>query len=425
MSRPVSYVISRYDGAGKSFDAAMHYYAPEKAWVLSKDLPPAFMDAMADGAFLTIRNDRGEDVVAFDADGSGALRDAMRRVCGAAPAEAASSAPAQPAATQKGSAPSSALKPLSTFRDCDACPEMVVIPSGAYLMGASPADYAFADKYSIESELPRHPVRIGYSFAIGRFEVSVAEFAAFVRDTGAKTGGACDIRIPDRGPYAGKFIGKVKPGGMASPGLVTIADGDFRRPGANVDERHPATCISRREAKAYLEWLGRKTGKTYRFPTESEWEYAVRAGNPAPFHYGGGLRELCQYGNFADADSPYSAGMAALCRENPSPVGAASCGSYRPNAWGLHDMTGNVFEFVADCASKNYVGAPADGAPWWPAGGESACSRFTTRGFSFDSVGGDLRSAARCEAVDWDGRNNNLGIRAAVSLDDGAWDRRH
>ena len=309
--------------------------------------------------------------------------------------------------------------PLSSFKDCPACPEMVALPAGRFLMGASPEDRKFSYGETMSSELPQHQVDIGYSFAVSRFEVSVADFAAYVAETGARTGGECEIRTPDLGPNAGQFVGTLKPGEPQMPGLVVIVDGDFRSPGAVVSAQHPATCISRREALAYLAWLGEKSGRTYRFPTEAEWEYATRAGSTTPFHYGGGFAELCKYGNFADRKSPYSARVAAQCAENPSPTALAPLGSYQPNAWGLHDMIGNAFEFTEDCATENYHGAPVDGSPWRT--GE--CDYFTTRSYFFDSVGSGLRSAARCTVVDWDSRSNGLAIRAAVSLNDAAWDR--
>jgi formylglycine-generating enzyme required for sulfatase activity len=189
-----------------------------------------------------------------------------------------------------------------------------------------------------------------------------------------------------------------------------------------VTDQHPATCISRREALGYLAWLSKKSGKAYRLPTEAEWEYAVRAGNPKPFHYGGGLKDLCKYGNFADSKSVYNARIVAKCAENPSPEGTAPAGSYQANGWGLHDMIGNAFELTEDCASENYHGAPADGSPWRAGGGQ--CDSFATRSYFFDSMGTALRSAARCTAVGMDDRSNGLAIRVAVSLDDAAWDRK-
>jgi formylglycine-generating enzyme required for sulfatase activity len=314
-----------------------------------------------------------------------------------------------------------AQAPLSTFKDCDACPEMVALPPGKFLMGASKADAKLVDPYTLASELPQHEVTIGYSFAIGKGEVTVDEFAAYVAETGAKTGGVCQLRLPEFGPNRGKFIGTAKPGPTDyPPALVTIADGDFRTPGAQVSGGHPATCISRREAQAYLDWLGKKSGKAYRFPTEAEWEYAVRAGSATPFHYGGGLKDLCKYGNFADKASPYNARMVAQCAEKPSPERTTVAGSYLPNAWGLDNMIGNAFEFTEDCASENYQGAPIDGSPWR----RGACEGFTTRSYFFDSMGTGLRSAARCQAVGLDDRSNGLALRVTVSLDDAAWDRK-
>jgi formylglycine-generating enzyme required for sulfatase activity len=314
-----------------------------------------------------------------------------------------------------------AQAPLSSFKDCDACPEMVVLPPGTFLMGASKADRKLADAYTIQSELPQHEVAIGYSFAIGKHEVTVDEFAAYVAETGAKTGGVCQLRLPEFGPNAGKFAGTAKPAADDyPPALVTIGDGDFRTPGAKVSGRHPATCVSRREALGYLDWLSKKSGKTYRLPTEAEWEYAARARSTTPFYYGGGLKELCKYGNFADSKSVYNARIVAKCAETPSPEGTAPAGSYQPNAWGLQDMIGNAFEFTEDCASENYQGAPSDGSPWRTG---SACENFATRSYFFDSIDVNLRSAARCSVVDWDSRSNGLGIRVAVSLDDAAWDR--
>ena len=306
------------------------------------------------------------------------------------------------------------------FQDCDRCPKMVVLPAGRYLMGASQEDRRIAGPY-VASEQPQHLVTINYPFAIAQYEVTVEEFGAYVDQTGAKTGGECELRLPDSGPNRDRFVGTLKPGAERIPGLATISDGDFRRPGAAVSGKHPATCISHREAEGYLSWISQKSGKSYRIPTEAEWEYAARAGSTTPFHFGSNRAALCSYGNFADKASPYSARMVAQCAENPSPQSTAPVGSYKPNAWGLYDMAGNAFEFTQDCASDNYKNAPADGSPYR----SGNCTTFMTRSYFFDSPDANMRSAARCPAMDRDARSNGAALRPVISLSDDAWDRRH
>lgn len=310
-------------------------------------------------------------------------------------------------------------QPGATFKDCPNCPEMVVLPPGKYMMGATAADRKLTEY--IQSELPRHEVTIAYSFALGKFEITVDEFAAYVAETGAEPGGECGIHAPELGRGKNKFIGTEKPGKRLAPAYIVISDGAFRRPGADVSGRHPATCISRREAAAYLAWLGKKTGKPYRFPTEAEWEYATRAGSTTVFFFGDRQADLCRYANFADRAAPYYTAAMAKCAEKPSPAGLAAVGSYKPNAWGLYDMEGNAAEFLEDCASDNYKGAPTDGSPM---GWKSGCTKFALRGYDFSAPDVLMRSAARCTSNDWDGRANSLTLRVALSLDDAAWDRK-
>jgi formylglycine-generating enzyme required for sulfatase activity len=329
---------------------------------------------------------------------------------------------AGPTAAQQ---PAAALRPLSIFKDCDHCPEMVVIPPGTFLMGASAEDRRIGDRYSVATELPQHRVTIGYSFAIGRYDVTVDQFAAFVAETGTKTGGECQLRIPDKGPHKGQFVGTPKPGKRDSPGIVNVIDADFHTPGEHVSGNYPVTCISRREALKYLQWLSKKTNRHYRFPTEAEWEYATRAGSTTPYYFSGPIRNLCKYANFGDRKSPYWAGeMGAPCAEQPSPTGLAPVGSYKPNAWGLYDTVGNTFEFIEDCRFPNYQGAPTDGSPWRERDPNVCSTGFVWRGYFFDSIYTDLRSAARCTGGGtWDERENFVSLRVAVSLDDRAWDR--
>lgn len=346
----------------------------------------------------------------------------MMRAAGAQPFRIAVTANGQ-ASARATPAPPKRLTPLTRFKDCDRCPSVIVIPPGNYLMGASAEDRKLTDKYTISAELPRHPVTIGYSFAVGEYMVTVDEFAAYVAETGAATGGDCLIRTPDFGAGRGVFIRHptMKKGEL--PVLATVPNSNFRNHMAGLTGRYPATCISRQEAKGYLEWLSRKTGRKYRFPTEAEWEYALRARSTAPFHFGGGLRELCKYGNFADSKSPYEARSLARCAENPSPPTLAPVDAYQPNEWGIYGMIGNSFEFIEDCLYQNYQGAPGDGRPWQRGPNNNQCRSFVLRGYYFDSPGSNLRSAARCTAGnDWTEREAFLGLRVAVSLDEQAWD---
>ncbi len=314
--------------------------------------------------------------------------------------------------------------PLSTFKDCDHCPEMVVIPAGSFMMGAGPGDAKVAyDQYDIPSELPRHQVKIGYEFAIGKFEVTVDEFAAFVSDTGIKTGGNCMIRETDTGPQKGRYIGTLNPTLDTGGGVdaVGISDGTFAQPGEKVTEREPATCISRNEAEAFLGWLSAKTGRHYRLPTEAEWEYATRAGTDTAFFWGNSDKLTCRYANFADSGSYYFQGMAGPCREKIRPLWSAPAGSYAANPWGIYDTSGNVQEMLEDCWHDTYDGAPADGSPWQKAD----CHVYVARGGDYELVAENMRSADRLFYGDGkDDRANFIGFRVAVTLGDGGWDKK-
>ena len=315
--------------------------------------------------------------------------------------------------------------PLQSFKDCANCPEMVAIPPGTFMMGAGPGDDHVAyDQYDIPSEKPRHQVKIGYEFGIGKYEVQVGEFAAFVSETGTKTGGNCGIRETDTGPQKAKYLGTLNPafktGAGSGEDIVGISDGTFAQPGEKVTERQPATCISRAEAEAFLSWLSAKTGRHYRLPTEAEWEYATRAGTDTAFFWGNSDKLTCRYANFADRASYYFQGMAAPCREKIRPLWSAPAGSYAANPWGIYDTVGNVQEMLEDCTHDTYDGAPTDGSPWQEAG----CHIYVARGGDYELMAESMRSAARLFYGDGaDNRANFLGFRVAVTLGDGGWDR--
>jgi formylglycine-generating enzyme required for sulfatase activity len=232
-----------------------------------------------------------------------------------------------------------ALKPGDSFSECSDCPEMVVVPSGSFMMG-SPAGEAGR----LVSEGPQRLVSIARPFAVGKFEVTRGEFAAFAREN--------DHAIDDK-CYT-----------VEGAGWLERAGRSFRNPGFAQDDRHPVVCVSWEDASAFVAWLSKKTGKTYRLLTEAEWEYAARAGSSTRYHFGNSERDACTYGNVADETAKQGIRdndwMVAGCRDGY--IHTAPVGSYRPNAFGLFDMHGNVWEWVQDCASGNYSSAPTDGS---------------------------------------------------------------
>ena len=226
------------------------------------------------------------------------------------------------------------------FRDCDTCPEMVVIPAGTFMMG-SPASEAGRDG----DEGPQHLVTLR-SFAIGVTEVTFAAWDACVR------GGGCDGYLPD----------------------------DF---GWGRGSR-PVIDVSWEDAQAYVRWLSERTGAEYRLPSESEWEYAARAGTTTPFHTGATISP--DQANY-DGGGVYGSGRRGEYRGRTTPAGM-----FLPNAFGLYDAHGNVWEWVEDCWHETYAGASGDGSAW-TRGGD--CGSRVLRGGSWVTDPRLLRSADR------------------------------
>jgi formylglycine-generating enzyme required for sulfatase activity len=286
-----------------------------------------------------------------------------------------------------------ALKPGASFRECTVCPEMVVIPAGAFAMG-SPAE----EKARDDNEGPLHRVTIARPFALGKFEVTVAQFAAFVQETGYDTGQTCDVwqdgTWDERPGYA------------------------WRNPNFPQSDAHPAACLSWDDAQAYVAWLSRKTGAAYRLPTEAEWEYAARAGTATRYHFGGDDKDYCGYGNAAD-QTAYADVPGARSGAKPWTVLAcidgyaytAPVGRFAPNAFGLHDTLGNVFEWVEDCWNDSYAGAPADGSAWT----RGDCTIRVQRGGAWGYPPGYLNTALRGRQAQGY-RYVNAGVRVARTI---------
>ncbi len=251
-------------------------------------------------------------------------------------------------------------KPGDTFKDCADCPEMVVIPSGSFRMGdLSGTGYA--------DEKPVHDARIGYSFAVGKYEVTQDEWVAVM------------------GSNPSHFKGG----------------------------RNPVETVSWDDAKSFVGKLSAKTGKTYRLLSESEWEYMARSGSSSKYPFGGSESALCDYGNVADltAKAEERGWTTSNCSDGYGKK-AAPVGSFQANGFGVHDTVGNVWEWVEDCWHGGYSGAPSNGTAW-TSGGD--CVSRVLRGGSWDNAPRTLRSANRSRNVT-STRSGYLGFRIARTL---------
>jgi len=213
---------------------------------------------------------------------------------------------------------------------------MVPIPAGEFTMGSPPSElYRGAET--------QHRVTIP-AFALGKYEVTFAQWDACVSD------GGCGGHKPD--------------------------DQGWGR------ETRPVIGVSWDDTKAYVAWLSRKTGKQYRLPSEAEWEYAARGGTTTPFSFGDKITTAQ-----ANYDSSGGATVAPEAnRQKTLPIG-----SFPANVFDLHDMHGNVWEWVEDCWHDEYTGAPADGSAWVTLN----CGGHVMRGGSWEDYAGDVRAAAR------------------------------
>jgi formylglycine-generating enzyme required for sulfatase activity len=251
-------------------------------------------------------------------------------------------------------------QPGTVFRDVEApwCPEMVVIPAGSFVMG-SPEEEEWCSPF----EGPQHEVKFAHSFALGCYPVTFEEYDHFCAEMGRE-------KPPDenwgRGP-------------------------------------RPVINVSWEDAQAYCTWLSEATGAPYRLPSEAEWEYACRAGTTTPFWTGATI--TTKQANY-DGNYTYGAGRAGKYRRSSTPVD-----TFEANFWGLHDMHGNVWEWVEDCWNDSYQGAPQDGSAWL----QRDCLERVVPGGSWIDHPWFLRSAGRYGGVP-DNRVEYLGFRVSRTL---------
>lgn len=288
--------------------------------------------------------------------------------------------------------PTEAALPLGkVFRDCPECPEMVVIPAGHFDMGSP-----LFDPERSASEGPQHRVDLA-TFALAKTELTRGHFAAFMQATGYRTRELC--RTYEQGE------------------VVMRQDRHWRNPGYAQNDSHPVVCLGKEDVQAYLQWLAQLTGKPYRLPSEAEWEYAARAATERSRFWAGGANKACQYANVGDQATqqhvPGGIKVAHAC--NDAYAYTAPVASFKPNAFGLYDMIGNVSEWVEDCWHVDYSGAPSDGRAW----SSKACTVGIVRGGAWSDDPQTARTVSRRStrvSRDVSTFDAEIGFRPAMTL---------
>lgn len=282
----------------------------------------------------------------------------------------------QPKMTQGSQATSS--RPLRA----DAIPQMVTIPSGTFIVGSCRKLGCLSPPVDLEvtgDDFPQHQVHIA-AFELGKTEVTVGQFAEFVRDTAYRTD--AERNTSESGCRT-----------WGEEGWAWQAGFSWHNPGFAQDETHPVVCISQNDAEAYMQWLSQKTGQHYRLPDEYEWEYAARGGKTSTRYWGDNVSVSCRYANVADQIAQenligFTQKVIHPCTDQH--VYTAPVGSYLPNAYQLHDMLGNVWEWTGSGIARG--------------GGWLSSPQFA-------------RAASRSQNP-WAMRNIAIGFRVARSLPD-------
>lgn len=229
-------------------------------------------------------------------------------------------------------------------------PPMVSIPAGVFAMGSDDGG---------EDEKPVRQVSVP-AFQMGKYEVTIAEFSKFIEATGYKMPNQCTHRLDEN-------LGFRNGGGERV--------GSWDNNSQALSEFHPVVCLSRTDAINYAKWLSAKTGQHYRLPTEAEWEYTARAGTTSRYFFGDeqDRHKACDYANVMDL---YAVNRSSSQPCNDKEVITSTVGIYKPNQFGVHDLIGNIAEYLIDCYQESYEGAPIDGS----AVTKKDCQRYVVRG---------------------------------------------
>jgi len=256
------------------------------------------------------------------------------------------------------------------FNECAECPEMVALPGGIFTLGSPATEQGRESDEGPQIRVTLRP------FAVSRFEITRSQYAAFIRETGRVSNGGC---------YGFN---------RAADNWELQQSASWQAPGFDQAMDHPVVCVSWDDAQAYVAWInGKVEGEPYRLLTESEWEYAARAGTSTRFWWGEGENDLCAYANGADqaARSRFpNWTWTTPCNDGhvfTAPVGFSG----RENRFGLADMAGNVWEWTQDCYNVSYDLIPTNGAP----NTTGSCANRVIRGGSWFDFPQYLRSADR------------------------------
>jgi formylglycine-generating enzyme required for sulfatase activity len=239
------------------------------------------------------------------------------------------------------------------FRDCESCPVMVTIPAGEFLMGTAVVDRLIDPRTGkpATNDSPQHKVAFTKPFAIGKYEVTVAQYGTFIEATDYETTDRCMEFSKEDSFSFNKEL-------------------DWNNTGFEQAGDQPVVCVSYFDAQAYAAWLAENTDDNYRLPTEAEWEYAARAGTTTAYYWGRDEAKACDHANVrSEGAYTISKRQAAADREAGFPCDdgftqSSPAGSFAPNAFGVYDAQGNAWEWVIDCSHKDYADAPADGSAW-------------------------------------------------------------
>jgi formylglycine-generating enzyme required for sulfatase activity len=274
-------------------------------------------------------------------------------------------------------------------------PAMVVIPTGSFQMGA--AD----DVDDSGASRPRHDVTLDKGFAMARSSISVGQFREFVRASGY---------VPDSVRLGGASVYDERSGALRDDASATWQD-DYA--GHKAADNLPVVNISWDDARAYADWLAKRTGKHYRLPSEAEFEYALRGGTTSRYWWGDGKPEsevenLTGSGDRSRSGRRWSHSFRGY---HDGYWGPAPVMSFAANPFGLYDIDGNVSEWVADCWHDSYLRAPNDGSAWLNPG----CAAHVVRGGSWGSSPEQVVSAYR-QGADGDVRSGRVGFRVVREL---------